>query len=151
MSNFEELADLLDSLKSESKRNSKIELVAEFLKKLEIEEINPAALFLSGRVFPENDSKTLNVSWAGVKNALGQVVELADREISKYYKGDMGEAVTALLESNVGPRQSTLFPTSITILRIRDDLDTLASTIGKGSKKRNNSYYNNTKQDGRKK
>ncbi len=61
---FPELARLCEGLASTTKRLEKIALIAEFLKGLKEEEIVPASLFLSGRVFSESDPRVLEVGFA---------------------------------------------------------------------------------------
>ncbi len=58
---FSELADLSRSLESTPKRKEKTRLLAEFLRGLEPEEVGPTVLMVVGSVFPEFDSRALEV------------------------------------------------------------------------------------------
>src|SRR3990172_11212235 len=68
---FAALADLTRRLEATTKRLEKRRLLAEFLRSLRREEVPPAVLLIVGRVFPEAESKSLNVGWATLRKALG--------------------------------------------------------------------------------
>ncbi len=68
---FAALADLTRRLEATTKRLEKRRLIAEFLHGLRREEVSPAVLLIVGRIFPEAESKSLNVGWATLKKALG--------------------------------------------------------------------------------
>ncbi len=136
MTDFEDLAEILDQVKATSGRNAKIEIVADFLSKLNKKEVRIATLFLGGKIFPENDSRTLNISWSGIRSALKLVVDFSDSELSSYYKGDTGDAVSLLLKDKEGTKQEVLFPDTLTLERLFKDFEALADISGKGSKKK---------------
>ncbi len=72
---FSEMADLCRALERTTKRNEKIQLISSLLKQLPQGEIAEAALFLSGKAFPESDPRVLEVSYATISEAgrsLGQ-------------------------------------------------------------------------------
>src|SRR3990170_6121583 len=68
---FAALAALTRRLEATSKRLEKRRLIAEFLHRLRREEVSPAVLLIVGRIFPEADSRALNVGWATLKKTLG--------------------------------------------------------------------------------
>jgi hypothetical protein len=63
---FLALVTTLDAISRTSKRRKKISLVAKLLREVEVHEIDSAALFLAGTIFPENEERVLNVSWNGL-------------------------------------------------------------------------------------
>jgi len=67
---FSSLAELCRSLEATTKRNEKSRLIAEFLKALEPKEVAPAVLLIVGQVFPEFDSRTLEVGWRTMRRVL---------------------------------------------------------------------------------
>ncbi|HEX4921361.1 MAG TPA: hypothetical protein VFV92_11550, partial [Candidatus Bathyarchaeia archaeon] len=72
---FIELAQLCQSVEATSKRTEKTELISSFLRKISIDEVQPTALFLAGRAFPESDPRVLEVSYATISEVgknLGQ-------------------------------------------------------------------------------
>src|SRR3990172_2928171 len=68
---FASIDALVRQLAARSKRLEKRRLIAEFLHGLNRDEVNSAVLLIVGRIFPEADSKALNVGWATLKKALG--------------------------------------------------------------------------------
>ena len=68
---FAFVAALARQLASTSKRLEKRRLIGEFLPSLNRDEVSPAVLLIVGRIFPEADSKALNVGWATLQKALG--------------------------------------------------------------------------------
>ncbi len=100
---FARLADLTDALAATTKRLEKRRLLAEFLRGLRREEVGPAILILTGRIFPESDAKVLNVGWATLQKALG------------------------------GARQATLSGSSLSILDVRSAFDRIAAASGPDS------------------
>jgi DNA ligase 1 len=67
---FETIAELVPRLEQTSKRLEKRRLIAEFLRRLSRAEVPPAVLLLVAGIFPESDSKVLNVGFATVHRAL---------------------------------------------------------------------------------
>lgn len=65
------LATLIDELRSTRSRTKKVERVAAFLRELTPEEIRPAVAFLAGRPFPASDPRTLDASFALLREAAG--------------------------------------------------------------------------------
>ncbi|MCW4054475.1 MAG: hypothetical protein NWE84_06105, partial [Candidatus Bathyarchaeota archaeon] len=60
---FKSLAELLEKVEATKKRLEIIGMVADFLKSLDSEEVEPAVSMILGRAFPKWSQKTLNVSW----------------------------------------------------------------------------------------
>jgi DNA ligase-1 len=102
---FSVLADLTRSLEATSKRKEKTGLLTEFLEALEPEEVGPAVLLVVGSVFPEFDSRALEVGWRTVKGALE------------------------------GSKQTTLFSEPLTIMRVYETLERIAEAEGPGSRR----------------
>ena len=122
MTEFLQLADILDNISAESGRYAKIALVGNFLRSLEKSEMKPAALFLAGRAFSESKEEPLNLSWKGLLNALKQAYEFKDEELWGNYEGDTGEAIAALLERGTLFQQTSLFSTQLTISGVYDSI-----------------------------
>jgi DNA ligase-1 len=102
---FSELAGLNRSLEGTPKRKEKSRLLAEFLRDLEPREVAPAVLLVVGSVFPESDSRALEVGWRTVKGALE------------------------------GGKQTTLFSEPLTIMRVYETLERIAEAGGPGSRR----------------
>jgi len=67
---FSELADLCRALEATTKRKEKTRLLSDFLRALEPREVAPAVLMVVGSVFPEFDSRTLEVGWRTMQGVL---------------------------------------------------------------------------------
>jgi DNA ligase-1 len=132
---FLALVTTLDAISRTSKRRKKISLVAKLLREVEVHEIDSAALFLAGTIFPENEERVLNVSWNGLIGALHKVLDFKDEDLEKYYEGDVGEAIYNLLQSSAHSKQSTLFYEPLTIKSVSDGFTKIALVGGKGSTK----------------
>ena len=100
---FSELAALCRTLEATRKRKEKTRFLAEFLKGLEPGEVSPAVLLVVGSVFPEFDSRALEVGWRTVRGALE------------------------------GSKQSTLFSEPLTVMRVYETLERIAEAEGSGS------------------
>ena len=61
---FRVLAELCEKLEATSKRTMMVNLVANFLKQLNADEVEPTTSMILGRAFPKWDQRTLEVSWA---------------------------------------------------------------------------------------
>jgi len=81
---FSGLARLCRELESTTKRKEKTRLLANFLRRLEPDEVAPAVLLLIGAVFPEFDERTLDVGYMTVKRVFegGKQTILADKPLT---------------------------------------------------------------------
>ena len=118
---FAALADLTRRLKATTKRLEKRRLLAGFLRSLRREEVPPAVLLIVGRIFPEADSKSLNVGWATLKKTLGSTRQarletspLSILDVRRAFEGiaaaggpDSVRARQRLLESLLGQASET--------------------------------------------
>ena len=102
---FNKLADLCKTLELTRKRTEKSLLIANFLKSLEPGEIAPSVLLIIGQVFPEFDSRTLEIGWSTMKRVLEE------------------------------GKQTTLLREQLTIRRVYRILSEIAEIKGKQSRK----------------
>jgi DNA ligase-1 len=109
---------------------------AEFLKALEVNEVEPAVSMMLGRAFPKWDQRTLDVSWATLSGSIERLTKTDWKEFSAAFRetGDVGSAVQAIFERNKVQRQSTLFENPLTILEVRRVLEAIAESIGQGAR-----------------
>jgi DNA ligase 1 len=102
--NFSEFAALCYRLEQTSSRLTKVDLAAEYLKRLDAREIRHGIAFLSGRSFPVSDSRTLDIGPGAFAHA----------------------SDTPELENSVSPE--------LTLLDIADSFSAIAEANGKGSR-----------------
>ena len=118
---FRMLADLCEKLERTTKRNLMIEVVAEFLKKLSEEEIKPAISMMLGRPFPKYDERTLDVSWATLRDIIRSLSGAGWAIFHSAFRstGDIGAATQITFERRAPHKQSTLFEKPLTILEVK--------------------------------
>ena len=102
---FSSLADLCRELEGTSSKKEKTRLLSEFIKTLEPDEVAPAVLMVVGSVFPEFDSRTLEVGWRTMRRVLE------------------------------GGRQTTLFDEPLTIGHVHGTFAKIAKASGPGSRR----------------
>ncbi|KPV63465.1 MAG: DNA ligase [Candidatus Bathyarchaeota archaeon BA2] len=135
---FRALAELCEKLEATSKRTLMVSLVAEFLKHLRDDEVEPAISMILGRAFPRWDQRTLEVSWATMSGSIKRLTNVDWKDFTKAFSktGDIGAATKIMFESSRIQRQATLFEKPVTILEARRSLEAIAETSGYGSRER---------------
>jgi DNA ligase-1 len=135
---FRALAELCEKLEATSKRTLMVNLVAEFLKRLRADEVEPATSMILGRAFPKWDQRTLEVSWATISDLIKRLTNVDWRDFTEAFSktGDIGAATKIVFEASRIQRQATLFEKSMTILEVRRSLEAIAETSGYGSRER---------------
>ena len=135
---FRSLAELCEKLKSTTKRNLKISLVADFLRGLSEGEVGPATYLILGRALPKWDSRTLEVSWATLSSLIRRLTKADWRVFSEAFRetGDLGEATYLMFKRGRGVKQATLVEEPLTILEVWRSLEAVAESVGEGSRDR---------------
>lgn len=135
---FKELAELCDRLEATSKRGEMVELVAEFLRKLQPQEVGPAVSMLLGRAFPKWSQRTLDVSWATLWGLIKRLTGVKPEEFEAAFRktGDMGASTAMVFEPRKVRRQATLVEKPLTLLEVRRSFEGVAEAKGYGAKER---------------
>ena len=135
---FRDLAYLCEHLEATTKRNLMISMVADFLKRLNKEEIEPAISMILGRPFPKWDPRKLDVSWATLSKVIQRLTGTSWRDLSAAFRntGDLGAAAKMIFENSRMQRQTTLFEKPLSILEVRNVLEAVAEASGRGSRER---------------
>jgi len=135
---FRELTDLCEKLEATTKRNLMTSMVADFLRRLDEEEVEPAVSMLLGRPFPKWDPRTLDVSWATVSRIIRRLTGADWREFSAAFRetGDVGAAAEIIFEHSKTQRQAALFEKPLTLLEVRRVFEAIAESSGEGSRER---------------
>src|SRR5437660_10995077 len=109
MRNFAQTAEAIAGTTSKIK---KVAALAEYFRTLNDDDLRAAAIFLTGRPFALTDSRTLNVGWSVLMNAVQQISGATDDQIHDIYlaRGDLGEMAERLLsehksEGHLSPSQ----------------------------------------------
>jgi DNA ligase 1 len=132
---FARLAELGEQLEATSKRGELAALLAAFLRELAPEELPAAVRLTIGRVFPEWDERTLNVSWKALMGIVDGLVEAGPdaREAASAGAVDGGQYVQRLLAA--GRREPPGLP-PLTIAEVFHAFEEIAATEGRGSRGR---------------
>jgi len=135
---FRELAELCEKLESTTKRNLMVNLVSEFIKKLSVEEVEPAISMILGRPFPKWDQRTLEISWATISSIIKKLTSLDWKFFLESFNetGDVGEATRRVFEKSKMRRQSMLIEKPLTILEVRRNFEEIAEVSGVRSREK---------------
>ncbi|MGB9854445.1 MAG: ATP-dependent DNA ligase [Candidatus Bathyarchaeales archaeon] len=135
---FKALAELCEKLESTTKRISMVNFVAEFLKGLEPQEVEPAVSMILGRPFPKWSQQTLEVSWTTLSRIIKRLTGVKwEIFISAFSQtGDIGSATKILLENSRLRKQALLFEKPLTIIEVRRSFEDIAETTGYGSREK---------------
>ena len=90
---YYELVRLYNEVRAKSGRLDKVEIISNFIKKLNGEELREVIYILQGRVFADNDARKTGVNEKIVIKALSVISGENEKEIEKIWsrKGDLGE------------------------------------------------------------
>ncbi|NIR87542.1 ATP-dependent DNA ligase [Candidatus Bathyarchaeota archaeon] len=135
---FQALAELCEKLEGTSKRTLMVDLVANFLKQIRVDEVEPATSMILGRAFPKWDQRTLEVSWATLSGVIKRLTNIEWKSFSEAFSktGDIGSATKIVFEATKIQKQATLLEKPLTILEARRNLEAIAEATGYGSRER---------------
>lgn len=135
---FRSLAELCEKLGGTTKRTLMVNYVADFLKQLQPEEVEPAVSMILGRPFPKWDQRVLEVSWATLSALIKRLTNVDWKDFREAFSktGDIGDATKIVFEASKIRRQVTLFERSLTVLEVRHTFENIAETGGYGSRER---------------
>jgi DNA ligase-1 len=135
---FRSLAELLERVEATKKRLEIIGMTADFLRRLDAEEVEPAVSMILGRAFPKWSQKTLDVSWATLSGILQRTTEVDWDVFREAFTstGDIGAAAKAVFEKTNVKKQALLLEKTLTITEVRHLLESIARTAGSGSREK---------------
>jgi DNA ligase-1 len=135
---FKTLAETLEKVEATKKRTQTTNTIAELLKTLEPNELEPAINMILGRPFPKYSQKTLDVSWTTLNTVLRRITKVDWNVFTEAFSntGDIGNATKALFENAKINKQTLLTQQTLTIAEVRNSFEAIAATTGSGSKER---------------
>ena len=107
---FARFALLGDQLAATTSKLKKIDLLAAYLRSLDVDSLAQAVIFLTGRAFPQSDPRVLQTGWAVLRRALLAVTGLDEarfRAISRAY-ADAGRTAQEILLDRTQPEACSL-------------------------------------------
>ena len=99
-SEFARFAEVGEAIGQTSAKLEKVRILSDYLRSLEIGRLEIAATYFTGRAFPQNDLRTLQVGWAVIVRALQAATKINDAEIHRITgaHGDAGKSAREILE-----------------------------------------------------
>ncbi|UCF45270.1 MAG: ATP-dependent DNA ligase [Candidatus Bathyarchaeota archaeon] len=135
---FKSLAELLEKVESTKKRLEITGMTADFLKRLDAEEVEPAVSMVLGRALPKWSRKTLEVSWMTFSGVLQRITGFEWDVFREAFSGtgDVGAAVKSVFERTKVKKQVALLEKTLTINEVRRLLQAIAGSAGSGSREK---------------
>jgi len=129
---YSELCEIYEKLEKTTKRLEKIHIVAEFLSKVHVDELDKVVLLLNGTVFPDWDEREFGIADRMVIKIITQVSGEDTSYIEKTWKktGDLGDVAFQVLQKR---KQRTLHKETLTIKNVFNSLQGLFEITGEGS------------------
>lgn len=128
---FGRFATVADQLKTTDSKLEKIAALRDYLASLAPEDAALAALFFTGRPFPQADERKLTLGWSVLRRALFTAANIGEGEFRAAYQRfpDPGDAVEAMLSSRDVPNGF-----DFTLGKVATLFDELASARGPTAK-----------------
>lgn len=131
---YSQLCEVYEALGSTTKRLEKIDILADFLKKLYKEKSSDDKwiYLLRGRVLPDYDGREFGISTQLIMKVISKSSGVSLEEVGKKFNeiGDLGEVAQKLMSNK---KQSTLSFKSLDVGKVFDNLNKIFSLEGKGS------------------
>jgi DNA ligase-1 len=128
-------ARLAEEVRAARRTSVKVALVADYLASLDEEALGVAAVFLSGRSFPERDQRTTGLGWATIAAVAGDVSGAGEHALRAAYdrSSDVGVALGELLDA-VGHAPPSEHP-ALSLLDVAAAFEELATARGQGPRR----------------
>ena len=78
-------AEVADRVSATTKTSEKTAILAAYLASLDADDLPVAAVFLTGRPFPETDQRTIGIGWAGLAAAVRAVAGVDEGALGRAY------------------------------------------------------------------
>jgi DNA ligase-1 len=129
------LADVYEQLEKTPAKLKKTGIIAGLLKGAEKGELYRIALLLQGRVFPSYDEREIGIASQSMEKILAQASGFSVEDVGRMFRkiGDFGLVAEEMTEKK---KQRTLMETPLTVKKVFENLQRLASVEGRGSQER---------------
>jgi len=127
------LAETAEAVRATRKTSEKSAIVADYLRGLEPADLARAAVYLSGRPFPERAQRVTGLGWAAISAVAQDVAGADEGALGRAYdrSSDLGTSVGELL-AEVGHEPDEADP--LTLAEVAAGFDALAETSGRDAK-----------------
>ena len=104
-SEFAQFAAIAEAIGRTRAKLEKIRILAEYLGSLNAAQLPIAAVYLTGRAFPQSDIRTLQAGWAVIIRALQGASKLSDADLHRITAshGDAGKSTREILQDRTKP------------------------------------------------
>ncbi len=132
---YSQLVKVYEELNKTTKRLEKTHIIAEFLKEINIEDMEYVMLLLEGRVFPNYDPREIGIAARTMLKSLSAATGISVEKIENEWKkqGDLGLVAEILVKTK---KQSTLNSTKLTVKKVFNNIRKLAELQGEGTVER---------------
>ncbi|MBR9692037.1 DNA ligase, partial [Candidatus Woesearchaeota archaeon] len=129
---YSDLVKIYEELEKTTKRLEKTSIISEFLKTLSETALKETILLLQGRVFPQWDERKIGVASRLVLKAISQATGISSDKIETHWAkiGDLGDVAVEFIKEK---KQATLFSSSLTVKKVFDNIQKLATLEGAGT------------------
>lgn len=129
---FQTFAITCENMRKTSSKNLKVEILANYLRLLDGENLKVACRLLSGEIFPSHESLELQVGYSALVNIIKELSGKDDETLRRTYLryGDLGEAAEEILSAKV---IEPLVRERYTLVDIEEKLRKVTEISGKGS------------------
>src|SRR5581483_5389237 len=109
MLSMQSLAATCEAVASTTKKTEKVRVVAEYLRSRPIAEAAQAAIFLSGRVFPAWDERTLQIGGTMLWRTVAEISGKGEVALTAAYRrhGDLGSAACEVLAKSLDAKDQS--------------------------------------------
>ncbi len=129
---YKNLVELYESLENTPSRLDKVEMISGFLKETETEELPMITLLIRGKVFPSYSDEEIGIADKIAIKVISISTGFPENEVVKHINdtGDLGQTCEDLMSKR---KQLTLGTMSLSVNKVFENLQKLASMEGKGS------------------
>ncbi len=124
---MQSLAATCEAVASTTKKTEKVRVVAEYLRSRPIAEAAQAAIFLSGRVFPAWDERTLQIGGTMLWRTVAEISGKGEVALTAAYRrhGDLGSAACEVLAKSLDAKDQSSSE-SLSVLAVAGRFEELA-------------------------
>ncbi|MDQ6625470.1 MAG: ATP-dependent DNA ligase [Verrucomicrobiota bacterium] len=129
-SEFARFADTGEAIAATPGKLAKVQILSNYLRELDVEQLPIAARFLTGKAFAQSDPRTLQVGWAVVFRALLAATKLHDSDLHRIARshGDAGKTALEALEGRTVAEPFTLAESKLLFDQLQQARGPIAKT-----------------------
>jgi DNA ligase-1 len=129
-------AEVAEAVAATSKKLEKTRILAEYLSSLSPEALPHAAVYLTGRPFPESAQRTLGLGWANLAGIVVRLASAGPTALAESYdrSSDLGQAIADVLAEAQAAGRWQPVGSPPTILEVAETLESVADLSGPAPK-----------------